>query len=377
MDGRTLDDPATAPDVCIGRAKVDGTGAAAHSRRSRRHGGGPDHGRGPPPPACGPRDAERENGLVWALGAGWGWSFVLRAYNVSLSTRTRFGVVMLESWSLRRAGSLLASVVFLLSLGTAPRVHAQDDDAARQHFRLGQAHYDNGNFAQAAEEFQQAYELSGRSQLLYNVYLAHRDALQTQQARDALHQYLDEVPNPPDEDRLRARLHHLNQALANQPAVTEPEVTEPEVTEPEVTVPEVTVPEVTVPGLVNPANETDAADAPQGSSPVPWVLVGTGGALLVGGLVAGGISRGAFSDLQELCPGSVCPAGSDWEATRDRGQRSARMGDSLVIVGLATAATGVVLHFVMKPDDDDEVARVNGGVACDGTGCMASVGGTF
>ena len=54
-----------------------------------------------------------------------------------------------------------------------------DDEAARRHFRLGQAYYQNGQFPEAAAEFEQAYQLSGRPQLLYNIYLAHRDALHT------------------------------------------------------------------------------------------------------------------------------------------------------------------------------------------------------
>src|SRR4051794_6738550 len=53
---------------------------------------------------------------------------------------------------------------------------APSDDEARVHFRLGTAYYDSGRFAQAAEEFKQAHELSQRPQLLYNLFLAYRDA---------------------------------------------------------------------------------------------------------------------------------------------------------------------------------------------------------
>ena len=127
------------------------------------------------------------------------------------------------------ASLLLGNVV----TGLAQQPEATDDEAARRHFRLGQAYYQNGQFAEAATEFEQAYQLSGRAALLYNVYLAHRDALHTRQSYEALRQYLDEMPDPPDEDHLRARLQHLEDALAANPETANPEVT-PEPT-PEVT----------------------------------------------------------------------------------------------------------------------------------------------
>src|SRR4051794_20172946 len=50
------------------------------------------------------------------------------------------------------------------------------DMEARQHFMIGKTLYDAGRFQQAAEEFDSAYQLSKRPQLLYNVYVAHREA---------------------------------------------------------------------------------------------------------------------------------------------------------------------------------------------------------
>ena len=248
-----------------------------------------------------------------------------------------------------------------------------DDEAARRHFRLGQAYYENGQFAEAATEFEQAYQLSGRSVLLYNVYLSHRDALHTRQSYEALRQYLDEVPNPPDEDRLRARLAHLERALAGQPETTEPETTEPETTEPETTEP------VTAPDPTETAEES--------SSPLPIAVMAGGGGLMLGGVVAALISRGARSDLDSICnEDGACPPDSNWESLVSKGQRSARAADVMLGVGAVAAVSGVVLYFVMSPDDDDTAsegddddsrASVRPGFACDQTGCMATVGGQF
>jgi len=252
---------------------------------------------------------------------------------------------------------------------------SNDDEAARRHFRLGQAYYQNGQFPQAATEFEQAYQLSGRPQLLYNIYLAHRDALHTRQSYEALRQYLDEVADPPDEDHLRARLHHLEEALAANPE-SDPEV-EPDTQTSDPTPTPVTPP---TPDLSAPAES-------ESRSPVPFVVIGAGGGMLVGGLVAALMSRGARNDLEALCDADgACPPDSNWESLRDKGQRTARAADVLIGVGAAAAVTGVVLHFVMRPSDDDderasegdaESASLQGGFGCDATGCMATLGGQF
>ena len=41
------------------------------------------------------------------------------------------------------------------------------DEAAKAHFRLGQTLYDAGRFKAAAEEWEKAYQLSGRDELLH------------------------------------------------------------------------------------------------------------------------------------------------------------------------------------------------------------------
>lgn len=50
------------------------------------------------------------------------------------------------------------------------------DEQARAHFRVGQSMYDAGRFAEAAHEFEEAFRLSQRSELLFNAYVAFRDA---------------------------------------------------------------------------------------------------------------------------------------------------------------------------------------------------------
>ncbi len=87
------------------------------------------------------------------------------------------------------------------------------DIQARGHFRLGRQYYEQGRFADAAQEFEIAFGLSGRAQLLYNVYLAYRDAQDLPNAARALRGYLSSVPYAPDHEHLSARLAQLEQSV--------------------------------------------------------------------------------------------------------------------------------------------------------------------
>src|SRR5690606_29361700 len=127
----------------------------------------------------------------------------------------------------RRPGSTLASALIAISIQLAlPRAEAQtapggrggesmsqatttegdmNDDRARGAFRLGRQYYAQGRFAEAAAEFERAYGLSGRGELLFNAYLAYRDARDDESAARTLRGYLAEVPDAPDRPHLEAR----------------------------------------------------------------------------------------------------------------------------------------------------------------------------
>lgn len=97
---------------------------------------------------------------------------------------------------------------------------ARDDDA-RAHYQQGRAFYERGDFPQAAEQFQQAYDLSGRPRLLYNLFLAHRDAGQLSQAVEALSAYLSTATDIPNRALLEKRREVLRETLAREQAARE------------------------------------------------------------------------------------------------------------------------------------------------------------
>jgi tetratricopeptide (TPR) repeat protein len=273
--------------------------------------------------------------------------------------------------------------------GAASAQEATAEDQARAHFRLGRAHYDNGNFAQAAVEFEEAYNISQRSALLYNIYLAYRDANNTEKAAWALKLYLEKEVEVENRAQLQARLRALEEALAAaaaagttagaaaaaQPAPAEQAPAQAQPTEQ-------AQPE-TQPG---PAAATEQAEPEKKSMVVPIVLMSTGGAMVLGSIATGAMASGKASDVEDLCPNGSCPSAdaekkaSDADSSR---KTLALVTDVLMFGGIAVAGTGAVLLVLnlMSGGDDKPTASVAGkptaGLACMPGACHGSLSVPF
>ncbi|MEM7606229.1 MAG: hypothetical protein AAF411_12810 [Myxococcota bacterium] len=218
------------------------------------------------------------------------------------------------------------------------------DDTARDLFELGQRLYSRGEFVAAAEAFERSYEESHRPELLYNVYLARRDAGAPAVAASALRRYLREA----DSERLAETRDVLEARAASLEAQA--------------------------------ARDSDAQapqepDASAGRSPAigPVVLISAGGAAILAGAIMGVLALGKQSDLDDVCgDDQVCPASAADDITQ--GRRFARASDGLLFGGLAVAAGGALWWILGSRGGDDGVAA---GAACSADGCTASLGRRF
>lgn len=294
-----------------------------------------------------------------------------------MSSVTRRGV---------RAWLLGVSIVAVAASSVA---HAQQpapgEDQARMHFRLGRAYYDSGEFDRAATEFDEAYRLSQRPQLLYNIYVSRRDAGQTRQAVDALRRYLELVPDAQDREQLSQRLRAMERTLASTPepiptAPTTPSTTPP--TNPEST--PATTPLSTQaepaqqpvePTMSPPSGDSEPEVASSGSSIVPYVLMGGGGALVIGGVITGLMASSQESEIADMCPGDVCPSDYDLEGERSSGKTLALLTDVLIGAGVATAAVGIVLMLGSGGESSDDATTAT--ATCGASGCFGLVRGSF
>lgn len=272
-----------------------------------------------------------------------------------------------------------------LQLPVVPVARAQDestDEQARRHFRLGQAHYENGSFLEAAHEFEQAYQLSQRPQLLYNVYVAYRDAGDLARSRDALREYLARVPEAENASMLRARLESLDRMLEQSPPTGQPETgatgdtTEPGASQSEPEGTADTTPEADPPQAEGPAETETGATASSGGgglSPLPFAVAGVGAAMMIGGAITGALAMSSQDTLESTCPSRACPPGYDFEAEASNGRTLAITTDVLLFGGGAVLLGGVVWLVVdaatQGAGSSSETEQPPVTAACGATGC--------
>ena len=231
-----------------------------------------------------------------------------------------------------------------------------DEQAARSAFARGRAAYDNGHFAEAARAFEEAYRLSGKDALLYNLYLAHRDANHQEEAAEALRAFLAKVPDIDNHGQLEARLKALDEGIAWERAQREK-----------------------AQALEREAAKPAPAPPPENKRPRRMVLAGyalsgTAGAFLVGALATGIDTRKKEQKLEDGCDATrTCPR--SLEDTARSGERLAHTTDALLFSGLAMAGAGATLLVLGLRQTGEHAPQV--AALCDRTGCVARLGGRF
>lgn len=89
------------------------------------------------------------------------------------------------------------------------------------------------------------------------------------------------------------------------------------------------------------AQRASEPDEPTSARFWPWIVMGSGGALLVGGAIAAGLAQGRHDDLEQSCP--ACS-----QDDIDGGKRMALSADILFGTG-AAAVIGGVLWYLLQP----------------------------
>jgi len=286
--------------------------------------------------------------------------------------------------SCRSLGWLSLLALSALMLLRAPSARAQgvidmgtsmSDQKAKAHFKVGKSLYDAGRFAEAASEWEQAYQLSQKPELLYNLYVAYRDASDQPKAIDALHRYLDSPAEIEVDARanLQARLRALEEANSHAPgAPGEPA--------------SATLPEGTATTGAAQQPTPAPASAPLATYEEPrhrnhtasYVLLGVGGGLLASAVATGIVTSGKISRIEDHCPNDACPASYDLSGR----SHDARIWRTITIAlggaGLVTAGVGAVLLLVRGGSGErDSAASPTADLACGASGCSAVVRGRF
>lgn len=217
--------------------------------------------------------------------------------------------------------------------------------AARGHFLMAQEHLHAGRFAAAADEMRLAYELSPRPPLLFNVYVAERDAGNLEGAADALRQYIELAPDDPNITLHRSRLQSLDAQIAARQAASTPSGVGPAPSEPITVAPTASPTPPTEPAVV-PVSSSSPSSGDGGPSIGAWILLGTGAALAVGGAITGALTLATAGELDSHCPssaGHVCDPGYDYASTASTGEALSIVTDVLFGAAIVSVGIGVVV----------------------------------
>ena len=221
-----------------------------------------------------------------------------------------------------------------------------DGQEARAHFSLGQLHFSRDRFPEAAREFEAAFGLVPHPELLYNAYLAWRDAGEQRESARVLRTLLalPELTDALPRERLQARLDALEVSLAERAELE---------------------------SRLQQAEERASRPNPETTqtSWLPgWALLGGGAAIAIAGSITGGAALSLYDSVSARCSNNLCPP--ETESDRETGQGLTIATDVLLPLGVALAATGLVLALVLSSESTTSVQAV-----CTDTGCAVGVGG--
>lgn len=225
----------------------------------------------------------------------------------------------------------IAFLVFALAFSSAALAQEGDgeessapsrDSAARARFEAGLALYEDARYEEALIEFEGAWDLSHRPEMLFNIANAAERSFDHARAASALEEYLVLVPDADNEAALQRRIERNRNAA---PSAERPSV------EPDAVV-----------------QETESGG---GVRLAGWLTLGGAAAIGVVSLATGLVSRGTHSDLEDSCS-PTCPA--DRAGDIESGQRMARVSTALSGIALAAAIAGVVLVIVGGDDGEPD-----------------------
>jgi tetratricopeptide (TPR) repeat protein len=129
---------------------------------------------------------------------------------------------------------LAIACAITLTIGSSASAQDANDEQARRAFEAGRQAFSAGDYETALYQFRQAYELSERHELLYNIAQSLDRLRRDEETLRTLREYLERVPNTRSRSEVEARIRVLERMLAEQQQEDESERAEREQREREI-----------------------------------------------------------------------------------------------------------------------------------------------
>ena len=256
-----------------------------------------------------------------------------------------------------RRWCLFTGVFFTLLLSDSSNAQQNADQLlARKHYELGAQLYKTSDYSRALVEFQESYRLSKKPGLLFNLARCHEVLANLEKAIKYYRMYLAQVPGTLKRSLVESRLRNLEKRAAASSAAVPPGKVAPVLVpvKPPPTLP----PEK--PAQVKPAVEPTVTD--EGPSrpgkwkrTAAWIALGTGGALLVTGIVFGTMASGKATDYEEAAKDQTY---DDLADLRQEGESLETAQVGLMVAGsvVAAAGAGLLLWYYLGGEKEGEPA---------------------
>ncbi|MFH1131047.1 MAG: tetratricopeptide repeat protein [Pseudomonadota bacterium] len=224
-------------------------------------------------------------------------------------------------------------VIFISTLLISPLAHSQPNKAnlelAKQHFLLGRTYFEQGAYSKALEAFKEAYRLSKKSDLLYNVAKCYENLGNLKAAIAEYGNYLIASANP--DPNVNARIENLKTRLKAQ---------------------EVAKPAVETSPAIKPEQEDAPLNLPEEPSDsavwmkwTGWCLAGLGVASIGASVLFGVLANHKANRVEE----AYSVGGYNWQQIQEyetAGKRYETGQIVTLIVGIASAGGGLAMALL-------------------------------
>jgi hypothetical protein len=245
----------------------------------------------------------------------------------------------------------------------ASTVTKGDIDRAHTVFLSGKDFLEESNYDKAISYFKDAYAIDcSIHAILPIIATAYERKGDKAAAIRALQEYVKRAPSAPDHDTIERRIHNLADQIAHEPppapsASAAPPAPSASVPAPP---PSVAPPASAAPAASTPAPGVASPEPQHGASPAPWILVGVGGAAVIGGVVLYGVGISDVNSAVDACPTrSHCSSGVADQGNRGRSLEAA--GGIVGGIGIAAVGGGLLWHFLTRSNDSSPAPTVSFG----------------